>query len=210
MNMLDSFLQSIREQPDDDFPRLVMADWLDDNGEPERAAFIRLQCEIAQLENTCKCCGGGMIAEGYQLPVRCECGILDKQESVKHFIIEYGLNKLAGFGIPEKIKPTFHRGFVEEVIGKSENVLPWLDIACAQTVLRKVQLKTLPSIIGSGDSFGLAGDPKEMRFTMEQIRKSHLLPLRWPGIEFALPTRKPQMEEIRDQSGMVIDYIYRG
>jgi uncharacterized protein (TIGR02996 family) len=43
----DAFLEDIIENPDDDAPRLVFADWLDDNGDPERAEFIRLQCALA-------------------------------------------------------------------------------------------------------------------------------------------------------------------
>ncbi len=43
-----AFLQAIREAPDDDGPRLVYADWLDDHGQPERAEFIRVQCEQAR------------------------------------------------------------------------------------------------------------------------------------------------------------------
>ncbi len=39
------FLQAILEEPDDDGPRLVFADWLEENGRPERAEFIRLQIE---------------------------------------------------------------------------------------------------------------------------------------------------------------------
>lgn len=37
----ESFLRAICEQPDDNVVRLVFADWLDENGESERAAFIR-------------------------------------------------------------------------------------------------------------------------------------------------------------------------
>jgi uncharacterized protein (TIGR02996 family) len=44
------FLQDILAHPDDDAPRLVYADWLDDHGEETRAEFIRLQIELAQLE----------------------------------------------------------------------------------------------------------------------------------------------------------------
>lgn len=40
---------AIRAQPDDDTPRLVYADWLQENGDEARAEFIRLQCQIAQL-----------------------------------------------------------------------------------------------------------------------------------------------------------------
>jgi uncharacterized protein (TIGR02996 family) len=39
----DSFLAAIASNPDDDLPRLVFADWLDENGDPDRAAFIRTQ-----------------------------------------------------------------------------------------------------------------------------------------------------------------------
>src|SRR5262249_44531588 len=43
------FLAEILERPEDDAPRLVYADWLEDNGDPDRAEFIRAQCERARL-----------------------------------------------------------------------------------------------------------------------------------------------------------------
>jgi uncharacterized protein (TIGR02996 family) len=46
MTQDEAFLQAIREAPDDDAPRLVYADWLDENGQPERADFIRYQIEL--------------------------------------------------------------------------------------------------------------------------------------------------------------------
>jgi uncharacterized protein (TIGR02996 family) len=45
----DAFLPAILDSPDDDAPRLVYADWLEENGQPDRAEFIRLQCERARL-----------------------------------------------------------------------------------------------------------------------------------------------------------------
>src|SRR4051794_24990097 len=38
------------DEPDDDVHRLVYADWLVENGEPERAEFIRTQIELAKLD----------------------------------------------------------------------------------------------------------------------------------------------------------------
>jgi len=38
--------RAIRANPDDDTPRLVYADWLDEHNEPARAEFVRVQCEI--------------------------------------------------------------------------------------------------------------------------------------------------------------------
>ncbi|MBX9624306.1 MAG: TIGR02996 domain-containing protein [Gemmataceae bacterium] len=40
---------AIRDRPDDDLPRLVYADWLEEHGDPARAEFIRVQCRLGQL-----------------------------------------------------------------------------------------------------------------------------------------------------------------
>jgi uncharacterized protein (TIGR02996 family) len=45
-----ALLAAIRAAPDDDAPRLVYADWLDEHGHPERAEFIRLQVQLARYE----------------------------------------------------------------------------------------------------------------------------------------------------------------
>jgi uncharacterized protein (TIGR02996 family) len=39
-----AFLRAVIDRPDDNLPRLIFADWLDEHGEPERAEFIRVQC----------------------------------------------------------------------------------------------------------------------------------------------------------------------
>src|SRR5262245_56433236 len=42
-------MTAILMNPEEDTPRLVFADWLDEHDEPERAEFIRVQCELARL-----------------------------------------------------------------------------------------------------------------------------------------------------------------
>jgi uncharacterized protein (TIGR02996 family) len=42
-------LKAVFANPDDDLPRLVYADWLDENGQGERAEFVRVQCELAKI-----------------------------------------------------------------------------------------------------------------------------------------------------------------
>jgi uncharacterized protein (TIGR02996 family) len=52
MNRADAFLQAIRDAPEDDTPRLIFADWLEEQGDPAsvaRAEFIRVQCALATL-----------------------------------------------------------------------------------------------------------------------------------------------------------------
>jgi uncharacterized protein (TIGR02996 family) len=46
----EPFLRAICADPEDDTVRLVYADWLDENGDPDRAEFIRLQIQRAQLK----------------------------------------------------------------------------------------------------------------------------------------------------------------
>src|SRR5258708_4338317 len=43
-----AFLQASKEQPDDDTPRLILADWLEDHDEEPRAEFLRVQLQLAQ------------------------------------------------------------------------------------------------------------------------------------------------------------------
>jgi uncharacterized protein (TIGR02996 family) len=45
-----SLLAAVLAEPDEDAPRLVYADWLEENGDPARAEFIRVQCRLAQRE----------------------------------------------------------------------------------------------------------------------------------------------------------------
>jgi uncharacterized protein (TIGR02996 family) len=46
----DAFLHAILTHPDDDAPRLIYADWLDERNDP-RGEFIRVQCALARLDD---------------------------------------------------------------------------------------------------------------------------------------------------------------
>ena len=48
----DALLRAIAAAPDDDAPRLVYADWLDEHDRPDPAELIRIQCELARPEGT--------------------------------------------------------------------------------------------------------------------------------------------------------------
>lgn len=48
MSDADGLMAEIRAGPDDDAPRLVLADWLDDHGEADRAEFVRLQVRLGR------------------------------------------------------------------------------------------------------------------------------------------------------------------
>src|SRR5688500_13233559 len=50
MDEAKALLKTICASPDEDTPRLVFADWLDEHGEHDRAEFIRAQIELARIE----------------------------------------------------------------------------------------------------------------------------------------------------------------
>jgi uncharacterized protein (TIGR02996 family) len=53
MDLHDAFLKDILGNPADDTPRLVYADWLDEQGDEARAELIRAQCELAAWPCDC-------------------------------------------------------------------------------------------------------------------------------------------------------------
>ena len=48
MSTKNQLMKEVRANPDDDEPRLVLADWLEERGD-DYGTFIRAQCELAQL-----------------------------------------------------------------------------------------------------------------------------------------------------------------
>jgi uncharacterized protein (TIGR02996 family) len=45
----DALLRAIAAHPEEDTPRLMYADWLEENGRPDRAEFVRVQVELARF-----------------------------------------------------------------------------------------------------------------------------------------------------------------
>lgn len=104
----EGFLTRIRANPDDDGPRLVFADWLDEQGDP-RGAFIRVQLALAQLEQEEAAAGTENLGRTDRDHTRARLQ-LDEQELRDAHEKEWKapFNGLA-------YSPDFRRGFVEEV-----------------------------------------------------------------------------------------------
>src|SRR5262245_27088304 len=49
MSALTALLRECAENPEDDAPRMVLADWLEDHGDTARAEFVRVQVELSRL-----------------------------------------------------------------------------------------------------------------------------------------------------------------
>ncbi|MEO2088340.1 MAG: TIGR02996 domain-containing protein [Gemmataceae bacterium] len=89
--------------PDDDLPRLVYADWCDENGHPERAEFIRVQCALARPDG---------------LPADRLADLRIREQTLLEVHGESWLAPLRARGEPlfsPRTHGRFHRGFVETV-----------------------------------------------------------------------------------------------
>jgi uncharacterized protein (TIGR02996 family) len=49
MSEQSDLYRAVLADPEDDAPRLIYADWLDEHGQPERAEFIRVQCAMERI-----------------------------------------------------------------------------------------------------------------------------------------------------------------
>lgn len=88
-----SFLEEICANPDDETPRLIFADWLEEQGNP-RGEFIRVQCEMTALKKTQK---------RYKELAKREHSLLWKHEAEWTAALPYSMRRCV-----------FRRGFVEE------------------------------------------------------------------------------------------------
>ena len=57
-------IEAVLAHPDEDWPRLVFADWCDEQGQCERGEFIRVQCRLAEL---------GECRQDFSLGLSCCC-----------------------------------------------------------------------------------------------------------------------------------------
>lgn len=125
------FLSKIIAEPEENLHREVYADWLDENGEPERAEFIRVQvkietspqCLVPQLEEI-RFFDDGPVEKLYRGGCgRCQrCVSLEKLRRRERELLNVGRHEWQGAAaeiipkgsfIDERIK--FRRGFIEEI-----------------------------------------------------------------------------------------------
>lgn len=104
-----ALLAAVLDAPDDDLPRLVYADWLEDTGQPERAEFIRVQVAIAR----CRC---------RYMPCVCDAAPLRHREHALWLRTIQWFNPLVDLGFSLRLHAAdeapcvvVRRGFVAEV-----------------------------------------------------------------------------------------------
>lgn len=203
-----AFLATIIERPDDDLPRLLYADWLEEHGQIERAEFIRVQCELANppvyrhFNGTVLLDISGAAQDHVRILRRRERKLL-RSHAAAWFAepplncVQHLLGDETGCRPTGCIQGTPRRGFVEEV------TMPWNyeHVAALRkaTPLRKVRLTNRPipgqKHLADGRMcwFVAAVDQPDLDITRlawhagRPPTVSELLTAEFPGVAFELP-----------------------
>src|SRR5687768_678746 len=117
MSVAAAFLSDIIADPDDDTPRLIYADWLDDHDDPDRGEFIRVQCRLARHSPTT------------------DSRLLQREQDLLREHRARWLHHLPDWVSSSAI---FRRGFVEEISGPALYFL-----ASAPQLFRATPLRTV-------------------------------------------------------------------
>jgi uncharacterized protein (TIGR02996 family) len=156
-----ALLAAILDRPDEDTPRLVYADWLEDHGEPERAAFIREQIEIARSPD------GRVTWRACELRAQLS-------EPIDGFHAWANPASYSQSGHPRKC--LYARGFVEHVTCPAADWRDHGSAILADHPVRLVTLTTSPVWVP-----GWPGDPAYFTADSRCYYKA------WPGVAFRLP-----------------------
>jgi uncharacterized protein (TIGR02996 family) len=114
-----ALLRRCKEAPEDDAPRLVLADWLEDSGDAARAGFVRLQLRLAHQPS-------------HEVPAECD-RLLNRHGGA-------WLGSLWRWW-PSMLR--WHRGLLTVQLprhvdpGAVADVLPWIDTALLQVTGRE-------------------------------------------------------------------------
>jgi uncharacterized protein (TIGR02996 family) len=134
-----ALLAAVIDEPDDDLHRLAYADWCDENGDSDRAEFIRVQIELTRLPEDDPRRKGLKGAED---------GLLSRHRR------EWEREVCTGLGYSE-----FRRGFVESLLMSARWFLRRAACVCRRTPLREASLCEL----GDGTISELAACPSLAR-----------------------------------------------
>lgn len=203
-------LQAILDNPDDDAPRLIYADWLEENGNPERAEFIRVQIELTQPDRLeCRCYPE--LSQGVMQICR-RCSLLAAQRDLLDRNGEtwsQSLNDALQYGISwlyfhfDHSSCRWVRGFIHKVVCQSQSWLSNHALVRALHPIQAVQFTDLVPLTLANQKATLKHCPGGQSIPTSEIDEitsnlsgrnwrlvAALLKLNFPGIEFTLSDRE--------------------
>ncbi len=183
-----AFVQAIAGDPDNDAPRLIFADWLDDCGQSPRAELIRVQCALTRFKTWHEAKerehGGRWWQEEWPdadpaaLAERLQTLFADEELARRYFLQPLNGNPVysssvlvPGSSIPwcwqQRTRSRLwhiRRGFVEKVQCDAVDWLRHADSFVRQhPTLRDVHLTSWPEIIRGGDGYFALGSPESLQ-----------------------------------------------
>jgi uncharacterized protein (TIGR02996 family) len=167
----EALLRAILDQPKEETPRLVYADWCDENGQPERAEFIRVQVTIAGWGTTPPADAEEWVRREREL--RWAHGLKWALPATEvHHSGPTGVGPSAGH-----ILGFFSRGFVSHVSCSWPDWRTHADAILAAQPVERVRLTMWPPAFRHPD------DVANFRGACK---------FRWPRIEFELPPERAE------------------
>src|SRR5262249_39703785 len=154
----EAFLQAIAAKPDDDAPRLVFSDWLEEKGSSDLGEFIRIQCELASSKHSEKGRHAMRVRERELLDARridwCQAlGLPTEDVSFERGLV--ARMRLGAWDGGHMLDP----GFAPRLGGLTELDLSGLQLGNAgvTALAEKAQLPALRKLILSDNGIGEAG-----------------------------------------------------
>jgi len=189
-----AFTAAILAEPDEDTPRLVYADWLQEHGREERAEFIRAQVLLAKLEaGEPPECAEPMYRAGFRSAIHHErkvmAAFLDKSETcdcamcLGRRVSDLFAANVASVRLDESWYPdhpvwlqlpltNWSRGFVESLQVTAEQWVEHAPRILAAHPIRFVRLTTWPRTVDRDGDTQLDGDPDSVWLDREAAEKS--------------------------------------
>lgn len=193
-----AFLAAICANPADDTARLVYADWLQEQGQEERAEFIRVQVAIARTSAEDQCAQCYATAEGVQKtngPCRCAKALRSLRRRSRELLAfdwcpvtiprttprirteTCDIELLDGDGLRAAFR--FRRGFVDRCWLPAADWLAHGDAIVAAHPVTAVRLTSRPIVAGGAyGSYWLPHDPERKAFPVTQV---HAICRDWTG-----------------------------
>ena len=143
--------QELLDDSENDEPRLVYADFLDDQGDEARGEFIRIDCQLHRMIQE---------DEGFQELNR-------KRAKLFH---ENSDDWVAGFGKLPITRPVFERGFVKEVTMTAKQLIKrGAEVAEKIPFLDSVTIKSATKVFPELSEFDLPDKIKRISFAQTKV-----------------------------------------
>jgi uncharacterized protein (TIGR02996 family) len=198
--MPEAFLADIIAHPADDAPRLIYADWLEENGQPERAEFIRVQCRLLDAQPW-----PPMSLEDMERLQKRERELLKANHQSWGDLPIVFVPRLSVEPLRQN-NARYRRGFIADICCTADDWLAHADALTAAQPIEAVTLTTWPRPRFEERTPGICG-PMRLRGRKRWIEfdslsqyddlELSLLAAEWPNIAFTLPVRGVVLEIAR-------------